>query len=199
MKGLFTKDFLWLAGQKRLLLVVIGLVVIYQFTDMYAFGCAFVMYMTVMVLAKTIIWDLGSSGKFLFTLPFSRRAYVTEKYILTLGTGLAVGLIVLGITLLHAPEPDMLTDAFTWCALLCMLTVAVEIPLTIQFKEKSQLFLMILVIALCIPLGALEDTDLKGLAEINWTVAGWILAGVSLAALAVSWIVSTKLINKLEF
>ena len=89
MKGLFVKDLKLLKNQKSFILIFAAVIIIYLFTDitaMAAIGDA--TFVGTMFVMSTISYDEYDNGNaFLFTLPFSRKSYVVEKYLFALVTG----------------------------------------------------------------------------------------------------------------
>ena len=89
MKGLLTKDFRILAGQKRYFTIVILIALIFLCSGQPAqiivgYCTMFGMLFTV----NTISYDEFDHGYlFLFTLPVTRKDYVLEKYVFMLLCG----------------------------------------------------------------------------------------------------------------
>ena len=86
MKGLLTKDFRILAGQKRYFTIIILIALIFLCSGQPAqiivgYCTMFGMLFTV----NTISYDEFDHGYlFLFTLPVTRKDYVLEKYVFML-------------------------------------------------------------------------------------------------------------------
>lgn len=86
MKGLLTKDFRLLKVNRDFLILVIiaGLCMIIFSTGRQLYPMMFVSFISAIVGAGTITYDEMDNGNaFLFTMPFSRKTYVLEKYLLT--------------------------------------------------------------------------------------------------------------------
>ncbi|WP_300911450.1 ABC-2 transporter permease, partial [Faecalibaculum rodentium] len=98
MKGLALYDLTWLKGQKKLLMILTALTILYLVTD-----GTMVLFLSVifqMLLLRTLEWNLRAENRrFLFTLPFTRRQYVQEKYLFILGSTLVltIGLYILAL------------------------------------------------------------------------------------------------------
>ena len=98
MKALFIKDILMLFKQKKTLLMMLILGVLYTMMDMGTFGIMFLGMMLMIFATSTISYDEFDNGNaFLFSQPFTRRQYTIEKYLLAMGGG-AIG-SVLGVVL----------------------------------------------------------------------------------------------------
>jgi len=98
MKALFIKDILMLFKQKKTLLMMLILGVLYTMMDMGTFGIMFLGMMLMIFATSTISYDEFDNGNaFLFSQPFTRRQYTIEKYLLAMGGG-AIG-SVLGFVL----------------------------------------------------------------------------------------------------
>ena len=139
MKGLLIKDLCLLRGQKRILPVFLILTV--WFTVMFRDGFAFPFLgmMTTILATSTVSYDELDRGEAsLFSLPFSRGAYVTEKFVLAgllLAAAMVLGLISTGARALFAHDVS-LEDAGTSLALtavVCSAFAGVMLPLRIRF------------------------------------------------------------------
>ena len=139
MKGLLIKDLCLLRNQKKILPVYLLLAV--WFTAMHndGFGFPFLMMMASLLMVSTISYDeIDHSQTHLFTLPFDRKTYVQEKFVLG-GILVAASLVLAGlcsaVRLLFdraAPGTDMLPLAvFSACAGAAI--IAVMVPVRIRF------------------------------------------------------------------
>lgn len=91
MKALFIKDILMLFKQKKTLLMMLILGVLYTMMDMGTFGIMLLGMMLMIFATSTISYDEFDNGNaFLFSQPFTRRQYTIEKYLLAMGGG-AIG------------------------------------------------------------------------------------------------------------
>ncbi len=91
MKGLLVKDFRLIKAQKKFFLTTIAMAVIISVSmDMAIFMLSYLTLVMAFFTLSTIGSDEFDNGyAFLFTLPISRREYITEKYVLgiLLGSG----------------------------------------------------------------------------------------------------------------
>ena len=139
MKGLLIKDLCLLRGQKRLLPIFLLLAVWFtaMFKDGYAFP--FLGMMATILASSTVSYDELDRGEAnLFSLPFARGAYVTEKYVLTailLAAAMALGAICTIVRQLITHNVDMsgawMTLALT--ILVCSVFAGIMLPLRIRF------------------------------------------------------------------
>ena len=159
MKGLLIKDFCLLRNQKRLL-PIFGLLAVW-FTVLHTDGFAFPFLgmMSTIVTASTISYDeLDRCQTALFTLPFERRTYVAEKYVL--GAVLLAGAMVLGgvctaARQLFAHDVELSSIGLTAALTLCVCAVALGsiIPLRIRFggdQGRIVLYVAFALIALAV-------------------------------------------------
>lgn len=83
MKGLLIKDWkLLLRNQKSFLVIMSVMMVLYMAIGNPVFVISYTPMLCVFVALSTITYDMFDNGAaFLFSLPFSRKDYVREKYI----------------------------------------------------------------------------------------------------------------------
>ncbi len=83
MKGLLIKDLCLLRNQKKLLPIFLILAVWFTAFDQNDFAFPFLAMMASVVSLSTMSYDEADHSRtHLFTLPFDRREYVTEKFLL---------------------------------------------------------------------------------------------------------------------
>ncbi len=139
MKGLLIKDLCLLKGQKKILPVYLFLAI--WFTAMHndAFSLPFLMMMASILTVSTISYDeFDRSWAHLFTMPFDRRTYVLEKFVL--GGILAAASLVLSAGCMavrflispgEAPADVGMLILLSACAGTAM--IAVMVPIRIRF------------------------------------------------------------------
>lgn len=201
MKGLFMKDLLWLKQQKRMLMIVLLLVLLYLFGDMYGFMLAFLPCWMVLLCTRIILNDLdGSSSRFLFTLPFSRNQYVTEKFLLCMGAG-GLSLVLVGLlawVLGGAATVEFLPSALATLPPVLIIMCAVIIPLSIRFKNNYTLIMMLSGVFILLVVFAFQDSmpslEIPAFLQSSWMIP--VLWTISLLLLAISWKLSTVFLNK---
>ena len=145
MKGLLMKDLLWAKQQKKLLLILGILVVMYAVMDMLDMILGFIPLFLSLIFSKTILFDLDDrSSRFLFTLPFTRKQYVSEKYLLCIGVNTLSVLVVWAACFLlmnPAEKADLNTSALL-VILTGIILISILIPAMVKYKQKSQFMLM---------------------------------------------------------
>ena len=214
MTGCLIKDLMLIKNQKQFLVIigVIGLMMLIIYDNpSFVFG-----YLTVMLSflpITTLAYDDAENGAaYLFSLPVTRRGYVAEKYLFSIGFTLVTGAVVYGVVWvgcllkrypIQAEEMGML--------LLASLSfLATAIPVQIRFgSERSRIagaIVMCSLFVICYGgarlLGALsidEETLERAAASIG--TAG--IAGLAITAwiviYGISCLVSFRLIAKREF
>ena len=150
MKGLFVKDFRLLKNQRKLLILSLPLTLLLSCTTESIFAVMFLTLLALTSAVGTISYDEFDRGfAFLFSLPFSRKDYVREKFLLALLFGaagafagclctFAVGAVRDTGTDLRDLGDALLSALFLFCA-----TAGVTIPLRIRFgSEGSRIVLL---------------------------------------------------------
>ena len=154
MKGLLIKDLCLLKNQKRLLPLFALLAVWFTVLHTDGFAFPFLGMMSAILTSSTISYDeLDRCQTALFTLPFERRTYVAEKYVL--GAILLAGAMVLGglctaARQLVAHDVELGSIGMTVVMTLCVCAVALGtiIPLRIRFGGDQGRIVLYLVFAL---------------------------------------------------
>ena len=153
MKGLFVKDLMILKSRKQLFLVVGLLAIMYAFMGMQAFAMQFLGLLGASSVVSTLSYDLmDNGGAFLFALPFTKKQYIAEKYLISFAggfIGLLLGLLVVAVGFLTGnpiPSEDLIPYlAAGICIIVGM--VAMMIPLEIKFGAESSRTAMFAVVA----------------------------------------------------
>ena len=185
MKGLLIKDFCLLRNQKRLLPIFALLAVWFTVLHTDGFAFPFLGMMSTILTASTISYDeLDRCQTALFTLPFERRTYVAEKYVL--GAILLVAAMVLGglctaVRQLVAHDVELQSIGLTLALTLCVCAVALGaiVPLRIRFGGDQGRIVLYMVFALV----ALAVVGVTRLLPKQTADLGGKLLGLSPAAL----------------
>ncbi|MCR4999279.1 MAG: ABC-2 transporter permease [Lachnospiraceae bacterium] len=153
MKGLFIKDLLILKSRKQLYIVVLALAVMYAVMGMHAFAMEFMALLGASSVISTLSYDfMDNGGTFLFALPFTRRQYIAEKYLISYGGGL-VGMLLGSLVVLAGiamGQPIAVDEIFTYIVVGVMITafmVSFMIPLEIKFGAEQSRTAMFAVMA----------------------------------------------------
>nr|WP_300904250.1 ABC-2 transporter permease [Faecalibaculum rodentium] len=204
MKGLALYDLTWLKGQKKLLMILTALTILYLVTD-----GTMVLFLSVifqMLLLRTLEWNLRAENRrFLFTLPFTRRQYVQEKYLFILGSTLVLTIGLYILALAFHPNKMMELTAMLGVILLELLYFsAILIPMMIKLGSNMQVWLTVIVVAIAsltaLMIGGLQETVGQWVTVIrgNLPVVYTLVALLGLVCLGVSMKISEGILGREE-
>ncbi|MCR4723170.1 MAG: ABC-2 transporter permease [Eubacteriales bacterium] len=150
MKGLFVKDLLILKNQKRNFLILPAIIIMYSFMGMGGVIMEFMGLIMLMYANGTIAYDEFDNGAaFLFTMPFTRKQYVLEKYLFTIAAGITgiiagvIAVLISGIFTVKIPFDEIAVNSAA-AVLLCAMTNSVMLPVTLKYgSEKSRTVMMV--------------------------------------------------------
>lgn len=204
MKGLALYDLTWLKGQKKLLMILAALTILYLVTDGTTVLFLSVIYQ--MLMLRTLEWNLrADNSRFLFTLPFTRREYVREKYLFILGSSLVLTIVLYILALAFHPNKMMELTAMLGVILLELLYFsAILIPMMIKLGSNMQVWLTVIVVAIAsltaLMIGGLQETVGQWVTVIqgNLPVVFGGMAVLGLVCLAVSMKVSEGILGREE-
>ncbi|OJG78757.1 hypothetical protein RV10_GL001243 [Enterococcus pallens] len=164
----------------------------------------------------TIAYDEVDHGLiFLFTLPISRKKYVGEKYLLSIGTiGVAL-LLSLGIIVVmnkiqnQSIAAEKLLFIFGFVCLLGLLYMSLLMPIYFKFGAEQSRLILMLVIGTVLFLSfagsyLAEKMDINVANKLNTILSqpAWLLILVSLVivaiAAALSYVISVSIVKKKE-
>lgn len=157
MKGLWIKDWKLLKNQKGsfLMAYVVGIVIILLNMKSISFIAGYVLsyvtFVSAMLVLTTISYDEFENGRtFLFTLPFRRSEYVTEKYLFGIAAGTVTIMAMIGIlmgTFLALGKAEYTKDLMitaAGCFVLLVLFTALIIPFQLKYgSERGRIALII--------------------------------------------------------
>lgn len=218
MKGLIIKDFMLLKNQKRFFLIMIIIGVFMIFTGVNAvFISSYITFLVANVALGTISYDdYENSASYLFSLPVTRKGYVSEKYVFSIlcaaGSWLASMLLVWVCMLLKNQQ----TGKGFWasgaiCAAIAILFISVCLPLWLKLgTEKGRLAVLIIAVAgvmLTVLLSKVLNTeivipalkDLFDIIEGNLLLSSLCLVASVMLILAISYVFSLKIVKKKEY
>lgn len=218
MKGLLVKD-LYLLGKQRN--YVLYLLVISLFLLLGADNAIFVSgYMTVLgsfLALITISYDEMNHGRaFLFTMPITRKMYVTSKYltgILTCLTAWTVSLVFTGVSVAAGRISVGWKEWLVSCLMFLgvgFLFDALMIPIQLKFgADRGRIVLMVVMLG-CMFLAApvvnlLQKTQLDFCGAVAFfdrigpVGAGLLGAVLVLILLMISWVISMEILKGKEF
>lgn len=142
MKGLLIKDWkLLLRNQKSFLVIMSVMMVLYMAIGNPVFVISYTPMLCVFVALSTITYDMFDNGAaFLFSLPFSRKDYVREKYIFSgLITLTAWVLLVMAILLMGVSVPLQLKFGAEKSRVVVILVMAVMFGMVIGFFKGMEI------------------------------------------------------------
>ncbi len=215
MKALFLKDVLMLVKQKKTLLMMLILGLMYTMMDMGTFGVMFLGMMLMILATSTISYDEFDNGNaFLFSQPFTRKQYTIEKYLLAIG-GSAVGTL-LGAVLTYAGSlvrqsgADIVTLLLTMAAGMVLFAVISSFMLPMMLKNgaekgRNSAYILFGVIFIGTILGVKflsENTKMSIEETISSMSPAVLILGVILLVViveVVSCIISIRFMEKREF
>ena len=212
MKGLLIKDFCLLKNQKTILPIFLAIGVLYAGLYDAAFGVTFLGMIGALTAVGTISYDDFDHGNsFLFTLPFTRKSYVQEKYLFCmLGalTGCIVAVICGAAASFIKNTPASLSElpiTFVVSLFLSLLVGSLMIPLRIRFgTEKGKLVGLltagILAALLVVLAKAMPDAEMdQFLSQVNYLTLGIGAAAAVLLLAFFSYRLTLRWLNKMEF
>lgn len=218
MKGLIIKDFMLLKNQKRffLIMIIIGAFMIFTGVDA-AFISSYITFLVANVALSTISYDdYENSAPYLFSLPVTRKGYVSEKYVFSIlcvaGSWLASMLLVWVYMLLKNQQ----TEKEFWasgaiCAAIAILFVSICLPLWLKLgAEKGRLAVLIIAIAgltLAVLLSKVLNTeivipvlkDFVAFIEGNPLLSLFCFVASVMLILAISYVFSLEIVKKKEY
>ncbi len=145
MKGLLTKDLIFMRTQWRFIFIYLLLILLFLITNTapsFILGYC-TLFFTILVMSTTGYDEANNGNSFLFTLPFSRGLYVAEKYLFgfcmgLLGWGIAVA-FVLAQTAFFDPSADLLdmgADSLPWL-LMVPIFLSLILPINLRFGSEK--------------------------------------------------------------
>lgn len=157
MKGLMIKDFCIIKSRRRQFILIVALAAMYIAMGMGGFAISFLSLLGGAFGLSTLSYDAKShDGEFIFTLPCTRKQYVTEKYLfifLMMLCGLVIG-IVAGLISNLMNAGSMPLDAVPLYALGgiagSVIMLSLMIPVVIRFGTEQSQVAVFSVIASCV-------------------------------------------------
>ena len=153
MKGLLIKDLKLMKNQKSFFMVV-GLIFLITWDAPY-FAISYITMMFSMFAITSFSYDEFDNGAvYLFTLPFSRKTYVREKYLFGLLTCLIAltvsTVLAIGASVIKGQSVDLVTIGATGLSsiTICVLFLSIAFPIEIKFGvEKGRIgFIVIMAV-----------------------------------------------------
>lgn len=150
MKGLLVKDWkLLLRNQKSFFAVMAVVIAMYVVIGNAEFIISYTPMLCVFVSMSTITYDTYENGAaFLFTMPFSRKEYVREKYIFSgciiLTAEIISYAVAMAVMLYQGKDWMEISISSVITFVLALLVMGLSIPIQLKFgAEKSRVAIMI--------------------------------------------------------
>lgn len=217
MAGLLEKDIRLLLQRKQAIVMFLVIAVVLGFSTGGTFVVAYTSFCLIMVAVGTVSYDEFDNGfSFLMTLPVTRRTYVAEKYILCGITGLVAWIFSVVVCVLQNQSRqvgvvtiDLLMEAVVMLPI-ALIIMDLMIPVQIKYgSEKSRIVLVVVAgIAMVAGIALKKGAELLQLPvgsimeKLNQVTDVQLLAGsfvLAIAATALSFVISLKIMNKKEF
>ena len=205
MKGLFVKDLMIIRHQMTTFIMFILCAAVLSMTMESYSAVYYMMFLGSALIVGTLSYDEVDNGyTFLFTLPFQRRDYASEKFLLcTAGmiVSAVIGYViaVISVTLRGGTADALFSQALPGVVGMFFglsLFHSVMIPLRIRYgSEKGRLVLYILSAAMAaLFILALKLTDYR---MPSFTVSDTVIAAVLITAGIVIMIIGEKITEKI--
>lgn len=218
MKGLLIKDFKLLKNQGQFFSIVTLICMVCMFLyDNPSFAISYMTIVFSLFTLSTISYDEYDNGMaYLFTLPFSRKEYVQEKYIFgvltTVGALAAVFVLAFIFSVIRSSvfETEEWVAGVTVSFLVTILLLTITIPLQLKFGSDRSRIALLAVFGCCalaayIAVTIVRFTGIKVMEIFDRLVAQCpevlIVTGCLTGVLAVgaSYLVSLKIVKKKQF
>lgn len=206
MKGLFVRDAIWLGKQRMLLVCMLALTVFYLFSDLYAFGVAFLPLMLAMLVCKTVQNDVSRAcRRMFFTMPFNTRDYLIEKYCGAIIPPMLLSLVLMALgTLSPQMAWNQVPVALVMVLATVSVTVAVEIPISLAFRDRAavmRIVAMAVIFTICVLVVSVTNNQgiLVALTSIPDGLLMLIGGVVCLVCTAASVSISHRLLSRAEW
>ena len=213
MKGLLIKDLCLLKSQKKILPVYLLLAVWFTVMHNDGFGLPFLMMMASILMISTISYDeLDHSNTHLFALPFDRKTYAQEKFVLGFIL-MAASLVLAGVCLAarmlfeQAPAGTDMGSLFIFSALAGAAIISVMVPVRIRFggdQGRIVIFALFAVVVLGVLMitkllpGAKEEA-VGFLTRLGPQTVMLIVAGLVILLFVIGYLLAVRWIKRKEF
>lgn len=126
MKGLMARDMIAMGKNRVFLVVMLALCLFYTFSDMYVTGVMLMPMLFSTVCGNMVRNDLSAPiRRTLFTLPFSRREYAGEKYLVSIVPACVLAVVLQMVSaVVHRQSITQSGMIAAWAVLLTVLTVS---------------------------------------------------------------------------
>lgn len=221
MKGLFVKDFHLMKTQKNFFLIVAVIVICFIVssngnTGLISYAIGFSCFVGSLFSSSTISYDEFDNGNaFLFSLPFTRKNYVLEKYCFGMILGFSCWIFSTGFAFVFlgfrniALSEAVITSSGIFIPFFLLL-LAVILPVTLKFGGEKSRFAIFGIFGIVLLLGflitkavRLLGIDPTGILNIlqpfRPEVLTAVAAGITLLILLLSLKISISIVDRKEF
>lgn len=149
MKGLLVKDWQLLKNQKSFFMIMVVIIGMYVVIGNAEFIISYTPMLCVFVSMSTITYDTYDNGAaFLFTMPFSRKEYVREKYIfsglIVLIAEVIAYVMAMAVTFYRGEDWKEICISSVILCMMAFLVMGLSIPVQLKYgAEKSRVAVMI--------------------------------------------------------
>lgn len=198
MKALLIKDLFLLKRQLQfiVMMIIISCCMIFLGNFDPTFAVSYLGFMGSMLVLNVLSYDEYNNGlAFLMVLPYSRKEYVKEKYILSLLSTIGCGLI--GVIIAFIKQPVDILSCVT-LILMASLIGIFEIPIQIKFGiEKSRIALVVSMA--CVVLAIVAIVSILPETFLTSAKLPIILLGVVMVVVIGSYQLSIRFMENKEF
>ena len=225
MKGLIKKDFILIGQQKITMIVLIVIVFLISMVNdeenlslRYSILCGYLMMLGAMISLSTISYDESDNGyPYLMTMPFTRKMYVSGKFIvcgiMSIIAAAIAGAIVLlssGIVDGHLPLISDMVMIMAAIAAGSVVVSGIGIPSYLKFGQQKGIIGIIVVFVLIYggvyiinkivqSFGISFKSLLSGLSNLEGSMFAILLIAVAAIIFIISWSISVRIMEKKEF
>lgn len=200
MKGLLIQDLLTAGKQRNFLVVMILLMALFLMQDMLIFACAYFPLLAVFFFLKISLLGIdGKEMRFEFTLPFTRREFVLEKFLISMGASVLFGVVmILAAWILDGQNIGGYLVSIGIALVSCAVMTALFLPLTLKYGNRSMLYMSLGFAFLMV---AMVSADFISLDQAAAFLMGhlWILAAAVVLLIAGSYLLSMRILARKKF
>ena len=189
-----------------LLVCMLALTVFYLFSDLHAFGVAFLPLMLAMLVCRTVQNDVSRAcRRMFFTMPFNTRDYLIEKYCGAIIPPMLLSLVLMALgTLSPQMAWNQVPVALVMVLATVSVTVAVEIPIILAFRDRAavmRIVAMAVIFTICVLVVSVTNNQdiLVALTSIPDGLLMLIGGVVCLVCTAASGSISHRLLSRAEW
>ena len=221
MKGFLVKDYCLLAGQKKLFLLYIFLMIFMSYAMESSFIISYFPMIATLLAFSTITYDSFDNGMaFIMTMPGARKNYANSKYLLSfiiIAASWVAALVLQFATLMIKKEAfdtfDLLGQDMLYVPIFLIIS-SIIIPVVLKYGAEKGRIIMIIIFGIAAHI-ILAGTKLSRSGDLNIgfdtkafistieSISPFIiaagLAAVALIIMLISMIISNSIMKKKEY